>query len=229
MPLADEEIEGLQQLAERTTDEDQRVEFTCLLTGDRKSWCGVVKAVVAFANAYGGVIVFDCDDHGAPIYGPPGDVATLDSAKVLQKLRSFTGEKLDFTKRIVTHRGQSRCAWFIARGKDILVFPKDIVIKNPADPRNPEILIHEGTVYYRHSGESGPATTGDLRAAMDERVNQRFSERTATRYSSTVPTEAILAPVAGIATETADGSVTSSASFAGSVKVATSRPKDLKE
>ena len=54
-------------------------------------WCELVKDVVAMANSGGGVILIGLDNGGSPSKADVKPLLELDPAKILDKIRKYTG------------------------------------------------------------------------------------------------------------------------------------------
>ena len=114
-------------------------------------WCELIKDVVALANSGGGVVVFSDDALSA--------AASLNGAQIAAQVARFVETDFaDFGVMEAMKDSRPVIVLTIGEARVPMVFSKP----GCAPP---------GTVYFRHGAKSRPATTEDIAAAMERRVN----------------------------------------------------------
>src|SRR5258708_4626729 len=72
--------------------ESKRVDFKSAFDPESTDeWCELVKDIVAMANSRGGVIVIGLDNSGGPSKKDVKAILELDHAKLVDKVRKYTG------------------------------------------------------------------------------------------------------------------------------------------
>jgi hypothetical protein len=136
-------------------------------------WCELIKDVVAMANSGGGGLVIGVHDDGKPSGADCTPLLALDSAKVVDKIASYTGEQFaDFAIR-PGERGGKPVAVIEVQG----VFPPMVFVRAgtydvamPDGKKKTKTAFNVGTVYFRHGAKSEPANSHDLKTMFERRL-----------------------------------------------------------
>lgn len=169
-PLSDEALDSLV----RYKEEDLFVDYKeNLELRNEKHWMGLTKDAIAFANTYGGYIVFGVRFKPFELVGLTDNVAEhlADVNNVSQKLNRyvapvFTGlrskiyELADKNKIVVLYIPESK-------GRTHIII-KEANYKYP-DGRN-EIILRPGMIYVRRSGTNQIMSSEDFESLLERRV-----------------------------------------------------------
>lgn len=134
------------------------------------AWCEIVKDIVAIANSGGGVIVFGLDDHGDTTGDSTQSILNIDPADSANRVFRYTGISLEFEIQAVSKKGQTLAAFIIPGVDTPIVFHKAGTYSST--PGSTDVAFHMGTLYVRHGAKSEPATTDDIRKAINRRLEQ---------------------------------------------------------
>ena len=132
-------------------------------------WCELVKDIVAMANSGGGVIVIGLDNNGTPSRKDVKAILELDHAKIVDKIRKYTGS--DFSELEVHEakkQGQTLAIVEISAVKVPLVFQE--VGTYEISSGKQKTAFSKGTVYFRHGAKSEPGTTEDIRYVIERQL-----------------------------------------------------------
>lgn len=131
----------------------------------------IVKDVIAMANSGGGAILIGVDDNGNPV-NPAYSAKHCDPAVLNDKIFKYTGIQPTFVEMGLIERGG-------AHFEVIWVGKADIPIPfiNPGTyelpDRKQKTAFGKGTVYFRHSAKSEPATYEDFRQFLERDFKSR--------------------------------------------------------
>lgn len=134
-----------------------------------RSWCGLVKEIVALTNTKGGVIVIGVDNTGNPVEENLGAARDVTVEQITDKVRRYTGVEFGGITLVVRQK----------EGRDVLtvvVEPSEIPLvfespgTYPIDERKQGREFSEGTIYFRHGGKSEPANRDDIRDVIGRRL-----------------------------------------------------------
>ncbi|MFI5373834.1 MAG: RNA-binding domain-containing protein [Candidatus Rokuibacteriota bacterium] len=145
-------------------------------TGD---WCELIKDIVTMANSGGGAIVFGVDDQGKPSDADLTALLALDSAKVVDKIASYTGVQFaDFHIRPGQRNGKPVAVMEIQGVFPPMVFDRagTYEVALPDGKKKPKVAFNVGTLYFRHGAKSEPANSHDLKQVYER---QRTADRKA--------------------------------------------------
>jgi len=133
-------------------------------------WIELIKDFVAMANTGGGVVVVGVANDGSASGEPVEPVLDLDGAKIADKLARYVGENFDdFDVQEASRAGTKVAAIVIGPAIDApLVFTKPG--KYTDEQGKDKTAFVKGAVYFRHSSKSEPATSADLRAFIERRL-----------------------------------------------------------
>jgi hypothetical protein len=175
-------------------------------TGD---WCELVKDIVAMANTGGGALVVGVRDDGKPSGADCTPLLAFDSAKVVDKIASYTGEQFaDFVVRSAKRAGQPVAVIEVQGVFPPLVFVKageyDTVMSD--GKKLHKTAFQQGTVYFRHGAKSEPTNSHDLKSAFERRVAaDRKALMSNVRKVTTMPAGAEVRVIPGELTKKGDG------------------------
>jgi hypothetical protein len=149
---------------------DFKKSFDIESTGE---WCEVIKDMVAMANSGGGALSVGVLDDGKPSGADCAPLLTLDPAKIVDKIESYTTVPFgDFEVR-PGERGGTRIAIIKVQG----VFPPMVFTREgsydvplPDGKKKTKMAFAKGTLYFRHGAKSEPANSHDLKTAFDRRL-----------------------------------------------------------
>lgn len=176
--------------------------------GSNGEWCELIKDIVAMANTGGGVILIGLDNGGKPTGEDVRAVLELDHATVTDKIDRYTGsESCD----VEVQRGR-KCGAEIAI-IEVSGVEEPIVFERPGTYQvasgKQKTAFSRGTVYFRHGAKSEPGTTGDLRRAIERRLEAiRKQWLDGVRKVVTSPRGSSIAILSGDVTESRSPSAT---------------------
>ncbi len=132
-------------------------------------WCELIKDIIAMANSGGGVILIGLDNGGAASKADVKPLLALDHAKILDKIRKYTGTEL---AEIEVHEaqkdGETIAALEIAAVKVPIVF-QEVGTYEIAGAKQ-KTAFSKGTIYFRHGAKSEPGTTDDIRSVIERQL-----------------------------------------------------------
>ncbi len=155
-------------------EEDDRLDYKQTIDlASEKEWLGLTKDISAFANTYGGYLIFGID-NSANIIGVSRDVANFikDASRVQQKINrnlephisTIRAKEFRFDSNIIV-------AIFIPQsiGATHLV-SKNGKFKLPSGDE--KTILNQGTFYIRRSAGNHLGDSRDLDAAIERRIDQ---------------------------------------------------------
>jgi hypothetical protein len=132
-------------------------------------WCELVKDIVAMANSGGGVIVIGLDNAGAPSKQDVKPLLELDQAKLVDKIRKYTGYEFgELEVHEAQKQGETVAVIEVSAVKVPMVFQE--VGTYEVSPGKQKTAFSKGTVYFRHGAKSEPGTTEDIRNVIDRQL-----------------------------------------------------------
>ncbi len=132
-------------------------------------WCELVKDIVAMANSGGGVILVGLDNAGLPSKANVEPLLALDHAKVLDKVRKYTGSDIaDVEVQEAQKDGETIAVLEIAAVKVPIVFQEVGTYEIPGGKQ--KTAFSKGTIYFRHGAKSEPGTTDDIRSVIERQL-----------------------------------------------------------
>ena len=150
--------------------ESSHIEFKQTIdVSSKQDWCEIIKDVIALANSGGGVLLFGADNKGQPINGDLSNIPAIDPATIMDRTRQYRDADLqDLEIREVQKAGRNLVLWVIPPSATPFVFSQPGTY--PVDGNKQKTAFSRGTVYFRHGAKSEPATTKDLAAALERRL-----------------------------------------------------------
>ena len=154
-------------------EEDDRLDYKQTIDlSSEKEWFGITKDISAFANTFGGYLVFGID-NAANIVGITRDVANVlkDASKVQQKINrnlephvsNLRSKEFRFDSNIVV-------ALFIPQSRGVThLISKVGKLKLPSGSE--KIVLNQGTFYIRRSAGNHLGDSRDLDAAIERRID----------------------------------------------------------
>lgn len=173
-PLSDEAMIHLLNHRE----EDQYVDYKLTMHNDERVWLEFTKDVMAFANTFGGYLVFGVEDSTFEVAGLSNEVVNLltDVNNIRQKLNRYLEPEI----------AMIRSKPFLSDGKQVVVahvpqstnlthvVAKDGAYRLAPTPKHqkgePKIVLRKGTVYVRRSAGNHLVDSRDLDAIIERRV-----------------------------------------------------------
>lgn len=132
-------------------------------------WCELVKDIVAMANSGGGVIVVGLDNGGSPSKSDVTALLNLDHAKLVDKIRKYTGYEFgDLEVHEAKKQEDTVAVIEVSAVKVPMVFEE--VGTYEVVPGKQKTAFSKGTVYFRHGAKSEPGTTEDIRNVIDRQL-----------------------------------------------------------
>lgn len=132
-------------------------------------WCELIKDIVAMANSGGGVILIGIDDGGIPSNADVTAILALDHAKVLDKIRKYTGSEFVEIEVHEAQKGADTIALLEVAAMEVpIVFQEVGTYEGHAGKQ--KTAFSKRTVYFRHGAKSEPGTTTDLRNVIERRL-----------------------------------------------------------
>jgi hypothetical protein len=132
-------------------------------------WCELVKDIVAMANSGGGVIVIGLDNGGDPSKKDVKPILDLDHAKLVDKIRKYTGYEFgELEVHEAKKQDETVAVIEISAVKVPMVFQE--VGTYEVSPGKQKTAFSKGTVYFRHGAKSEPGTTEDIRNVIDRQL-----------------------------------------------------------
>lgn len=151
--------------------ESRRIEFkeTFDVTSNQ-DWCETVKDIIAMANSGGGVILFGVNNKGEASGGDVSAISALDPAVITDRIRKYIDANFaEFELIDLTKDGVAVVALLVQEAHTPIVFSKPGTY--PVGDGKQKSAFGQGTLYFRHGAKSEPATTDDISAAIERRVN----------------------------------------------------------
>jgi hypothetical protein len=161
--------------AERAKRERRGLDFKeCFDPDSTADWTELVKDFMGMANSGGGLIVVGVCNDGTPASEDVSSVLELDPAKITDKVERYTGVQFAEFEIHEAKRGRKKVAVIeIGAARDApIAFTKPGTYPRPDGSGKQERAFAQGTVYFRHGAKSEPATTADLRAFVDRRLDE---------------------------------------------------------
>ena len=126
------------------------------------------------ANSGGGLIVVGVCDDGSLANQDVTPILVLDLAKITDKFERYTGTQFADFGIAEGSRGNNKVALIEvgAAGAAPIAFTKPGTYLVPGEKSKQKTAFSRGTVYFRHGAKSEPATTADLRAFVDRRLDE---------------------------------------------------------
>jgi hypothetical protein len=152
------------------TTESAQLDFKAAFdTASAQDWCELIKDLVAMANSGGGCILIGVNDDGSISGADASAVLRLDSAKLVDKVFSYTGvQHSPFAVVPVEFRGTRLPVIGVGAAKVPIAFTNPGTYSK-GDGKQAAAFAR-GTVYVRHGAKSEPCTTEDLRNILEARL-----------------------------------------------------------
>lgn len=168
-PLSDQAFEYLLNYKEEDNFLDYKVTFN---TEIEKEWLGITKDIMAFANTYGGYLLFGISDNDFKIKGLNRDVSKIlaDADNVQKKINRYIEPEIQSIRsKIFTKNKKEIVGIFIppSSGKTHVI-SKDGTFKHISG--NEKIVLHKGTIYIRRIAGNHLANARDV----DDIINRRL-------------------------------------------------------
>lgn len=158
---------------EASVKESKHIEFKEMFDeASSHDWCEIVKDIVAIANSGGGCILIGVRNDGSSVQIETDFINKLDSAKFMDKIFRYTGEKLISLDIKKINRNDGEAIGLFIDGSNI---PKVFHRPGTYDIGGGQqtTAFKEGTVYFRHGAKSEPATSDDIRDAIEREIDRR--------------------------------------------------------
>ncbi len=166
MALKAEDVKKAQTVKKESKHIDFKESFDVNLRAD---WCEVIKDIVAMANSGGGMILIGVKDDGTLSGFDVTPLLSYDSAKVTDKIATYTGEHFcDFEIGAIEREEQKIAVVQINSVSTPMVFSTEGAY--PIEHGKTKTAFAKGTVYFRHGSKSEPGNTNDLRGAVEREV-----------------------------------------------------------
>lgn len=131
----------------------------------------IVKDIIAMANSGGGAILIGADDNGNPV-NPADPAKRCDPAVLNDKIFKYTGIQPTFVEMgLVERSGVHLQAIFVGEADIPIPFLNPGTYELP--DKKQKTVFGKGTVYFRHSAKSEPATHDDFRQFLDRDFQRR--------------------------------------------------------
>ena len=145
---------------------DFKAQFDPANKGD---WCELIKDIVAMANTGGGIIIVGANDDGDPSGFDCSAVLNTDIALFVDQLYKYTDVHFaQVSLRSVQREGVQAAEVLVGAAESLLAFKQ--AGNYAAENGKQKNAFLQGTVYVRHGPKSEPATTEDIRAFMQKRI-----------------------------------------------------------
>jgi len=154
-------------------EEDDRLDYkqTIDISSD-KQWYGITKDISAFANTYGGYLLFGIDNN-ANITGLTRDVADAikDASKIQQKInRTLEPHISNIRSNEFRYDANIVVAVYIPQSKGIThLISKQATITLPSGDK--KIALNQGTFYIRRSAANHLGDSRDFDAVIERRID----------------------------------------------------------
>lgn len=164
-------METLLQKGLSATKESRFVEFKVSFDpSDNGEWCELIKDIVAIANTGDGVIFIGLNSDGACSGIDISEVLNIDPAEITDQIFRYTREQLGGIELMRMEKNGQPVAAILITG---LLEP--IVFEKPGNyqRRNgkPACAFATGSLYFRHSAKSQPATNNDIRRVLKRNLD----------------------------------------------------------
>jgi hypothetical protein len=127
--------------------------------GSIQDWCEIVRDIVAMANSGGGVILFGVDHSGQ-----------LDPAAITDSIHRYTDSNFSNFEIVDAVKDSTPVvALVIGEAPTPIVFSKAGTYATGEGRQ--ATAFDRGTLYFRHGAKSVPASTEDIAALIERRVN----------------------------------------------------------
>jgi hypothetical protein len=168
-PLSSEAIQFLLDYKE----EDIHVDYKeCFNKDEEKHWLGLTSDAMAFANTYGGFIVYGVKDKGFDIVGmdQTANDALTDTNLLLQKLNRYVLPHFAHirTKSFVAANGIISVIYVPESKGKTHIYVKDVSYKFPSGITKP--IIWAGMIFIRRSATNHIADPEDLEFIVNKRI-----------------------------------------------------------
>jgi hypothetical protein len=160
-------------------------------------WCELLKDIFAMVNSGGGVILFGVRNDGSPSERSLTAVATLDPAKLTDKVAAYTGVQYSaFSITSGRRFGHSIIALCLGP------IPLTLIPHRPGSyasgSTQQATAFARGVVYFRHGAKSEPGDAFDIERFLDRRLRQlRRSWLSGVRKVVTAPPDSVVSVVVG--------------------------------
>ena len=159
----------LVEKAKSAKRESKYIDFKKQIDVDSKEeWIEFIKDIIAMANSGGGVILIGVNDNGLPSGVDITPILSYDSAKITDKIESYTGEHFsEFEIIEVDINGYHVAALRVYAVSIPIVFNRPGIYEVSGKPK---AVFAKGVAYFRHGAKSEPGTTNDLRQFLQREL-----------------------------------------------------------
>ena len=158
-------------------EEDDRVDYKQdfdIDSGSEKAWLELAKDVSAFANTYGGFLVFGVSDEPKEVVGLARDRVKVlkDTNNLLQKINRFLEPDIvGLRSKEFRFGGSPVVVLYVPRSVGVThLISRDGVFKHPSGKE--KTLLRKGTFYVRRSAANHLGDSRDLTDVIERRVEQ---------------------------------------------------------
>ena len=188
-PLTQENAEFLCAYKE----EDEHVDYKAIFKStDEKDWLEMTKDIMAFANTYGGFLVFGIEDQSKKIIGISDEDARkiADSNNIQQKINRFIKPNINSIRTKIFNVDKKPIAIiYIPQSKNLThIITKDGEFSYESGKK--KVLLRKGTFYVRHTATNHLGDSNDFEKIIERRIDQ-FREALMDKVAKVVysPTE----------------------------------------
>lgn len=156
-------------------EEDDRVDYKQTFNLEcEKGWLEITKDISAFANTYGGYLVFGVSDSEKQVTGLSRNIANTlkDANNLLQKINRHLEPSISKLRaKEFKVNGQSVVVLYVPQSIGIThMISKDGVFTHPSGKQ--KTLLHKGNFYVRRSAGNHLGDSRDLDSVIERRIDQ---------------------------------------------------------
>lgn len=162
----------IMSLATSIMNETQEIDFKEGLDVTSKGeWYEVIKDIIAMANSGGGALIIGVNDDGTISSYDPKPLLNVDSADVINKIFSVTGQNFSDFEILPLDRGGVEVAIIII-GSVLIPIVFNTAGNYQDQNGKTKTAFPKGGVYFRHGAKSEPCTSEDLRQFVEREVTR---------------------------------------------------------
>ncbi len=170
-PLTQENAEILCDYKEEDEYVDYKSQFK---SGSEKDWLEITKDIMAFANTYGGFLVYGVEDQSKKIIGITDEEAKkiADTNNIQQKINRFIEPSITTIRtKMFNVDEQTVAIIYVPQSKDLThIISKDGEFSHQSG--NKKVMLRKGTFYVRHSATNHLGDSVDFEKMIERRIDQ---------------------------------------------------------